>query len=378
MMQKAIVPDSRHFAHAAPDCPPARPAGKGRRAFRRLSAGLAVFSLAMLGGCSQRAPSDQSVWAEVDGKPIYRQDVERRYRTRAAGSEESGDPQQELTFKLNILNELINNQVLLDHAAHSRITVSEGEVDNRLAQLRSPYGSEENFTAKLQEQGMSLSEFRSEVRSNLIASKLIHKEINSRINVSDEDIRAYYERNKASFDVPEVQYHLAQILVTPTRDPQVRNLKNDDAATAAAALHKIQAIYARLRAGDDFATLAQEYSEDPRTAAGGGDMGFISASSVSSDAALKKAVEGLKVGQLSSIIQSPSGYHILKLLGEEKPGQHTLDDPQVESAIRNTLMNEKEQLLTAAYIEQLRDRAKVQNFLADRVVQAGGVPAGVN
>jgi peptidyl-prolyl cis-trans isomerase SurA len=377
-MTNLILPESHCFAHASPGSRRPRRDGAGGRAFRRLSAGLVLLSLAFLAGCSHQAPSDPNIWAEVDGKPIYRQDVERHYRGRSAGQGESGDPGQELSFELDILNKLINNQILLAHAAHSRITVSEGEVDNRLAELRSPYGSEENFAAKLQEQGLTLSQFRNEIRNNLIINKLMNKEIKSRINVSDEDIRAYYGRNKASFDVPEVQYHLAQILVTPTRDPQVRNLKKDDAGTPAAALHKIQALYARLRAGDDFATLAQEYSEDPRTAAGGGDMGFISASSVDSNAPLKQAVAGLRPGQISGIIQSPTGYHILRLLGVEKPGQHTLDDPQVESAIRNTLMNEKEQLLTAALIEQLRDRAKVENFLADRVVEAGGVPSGVN
>jgi peptidyl-prolyl cis-trans isomerase SurA len=376
MMQKPIVPESRCFAHASPRFRPRGRSQAGRRALRSLGAGLAVLLAAFLAGCSQPAPSDPNIWAEVNGKPIYRQDVERHYRGRSTAQGEAGDPEQELSLKLNILNELINNQILLAHAAHSRINVSEGEVDNRLAQLRSPYGSEENFNAKLQEQGVTLSEFRQEIHNNLIITKLINKEIKSRLSVSDEDIRAYYQRNKASFDVPEIQYHLAQILVTPVADAQVRNIKKDDAETPAAALHKIQAIYARLRAGDDFSTLAQEYSEDPRTAAGGGDMGFIAASSVSSNADLKKALAELKPGQISGIIHTQSGYHILKLLGVEKPGQHTLDDPQVESAIRNTLTNEKEQLLTAAFIEQLRDRAKVRNFLADRVVAAGGVPAG--
>lgn len=377
MMQKPIVPESRCFAHASARSRPDGRSEAGRRALRSLGAGLAALLVAFLAACSQPAPSDPNIWAEVNGKPIYRQDVERRYRGRSASEGEAGDPEQELSLKLNILNGLINNQILLAHAAHSRISVSEGEVDNRLAELRSPYGSEEKFDAKLKQEGITLSEYRQEIHDNLIINKLINKEIKSRISVSDEDIRAYYEQNKASFDVPEVQYHLAQILVTPVRDPQVRNIKKDDAQTPAAALHKIQAIYARLRAGDDFSTLAQEYSEDPRTAAGGGDMGFVAASSVNSNADLKKALAGLKPGQISGIIRTQSGYHILKLLGVEKPGQHTLDDPQVESAIRNTLTKEREQLLSAAFIEQLRDRAKVQNFLADRVVKAGGVPVGV-
>lgn len=378
-MRTTILTESLRFAHLQrAGRGSTRPEGCGRPAIRWLSSGLALVYLGSLAACSHGAPADRNVWAEVDGKPIYRQDVERQYRRRSSGSAESGDPEQELSFKLNILNELINNQILLAHAAQTRITVSEGEVDARVADLRSPYGSEENFARKLQEQGLSWSDFRTEIRNHLIINKLLNKEIKSRISVSDTEIRAYYERNKANYNVVETEYHLAQILVTPSRDPEVRNLKNDDAATPAAALHKIQALYARLQAGDDFSTLAQEYSEDPRTAAGGGDMGFIPASSIGTNAALKKAVGTLQVGQVSGIIQTPAGYHILKLLGMEKPGQHELSDPQVESAIRRILMNEKEQLLTAAFMEQLRDGAKVGNYLADRVVAAGSVPPGMS
>jgi peptidyl-prolyl cis-trans isomerase SurA len=335
---------------------------------------LAAATLALI-GCSRQNNSGRVVWAEVDGKPIYREQVERHYRNRTSAASDTDNREQELSFMLNILDELISNQVLLAHAAHARVTVSEAEVDDRIAQLRAPY-TEEEFQKRLGDQGMTLQDLREEVRNSLIINKLINKDIQSRINVSDAEIRAYYERNKSNYSVPETEYHLAQIEVTPERDPQVRNLKNDDASSPVAAERKIQALYARLRSGEDFAAVAQNYSEDPRTAPGGGDMGFIPASSLDSSPALKKAVTSLSVGGLSGIIQSSSGFHIVKLLGIEKPGQHDLSDPQVESAIRRNLMNEKEQLLKAAYIEDLRNRAQVVNYLAQQIVSAGGVPKG--
>ena len=179
-------------------------------------------------------------------------------------------------------------------------------------------------------------------------------------------------RTRRNFNVSETTYHIAQIQVTPGPDAEIRNLKNDDAKTPAAAEHKIQALYEGLAHGEDFATVAQEYSEDPSTAAGGGDMGFIPASGL--NAALKQVVNSLKVGQVSPIIRSNIGFHIFKLLGVEEAGQHTLTDLRVQSAIRQTLRNEKEQLLKAAYIEMLRNRSKVVNHLAEEVVKAGGVP----
>jgi len=310
------------------------------------------------------------VWAEVDGQPLYRDQVETYYRSRMAGGVDPASADQVLSFKLSVLNELIDKQILLAHASHAGISVSEAEVDTKVAELRSPY-SEEEFEKKLRDQGLELGDLRQEVRQNLIVNRLINKEITSRIVVRDSEIREYFERNKANFNVPEAQYHLAQIEVTPQADPQVRNLKNDDAKNPLAAERKIQALYARLRAGEDFATVAQEYSEDPKTAAGGGDMGFIPASALDTNPKLKQAVMSLKKGQISEIIRASSGYHILKLLDREDPGQHTLSDPRIQSTIRQTLVNEKEQLLKAAYLESLRNRVKIVNYLADRIVGTG-------
>ncbi len=344
----------------------------------RLQRYMAAAALALLAGlivspaCGNRkAATGQEVWAEVDDQPIYREQVERLYRGRATQSNDAVTPEEALSFKLNILNELINNQILVIHASHSRITASEAEIDAKVGELKSPYSPEE-FQKKLQEQGLDNDGLRKEVRENLILTKLINKDIISHINVSDAEIASYYEKNKANFNVAETTYHIAQIQVTPKADAEVRNLKNDDAKTPAAAEHKIQALYEGLMHGEDFATVAQEYSEDPSTAAGGGDMGFIPASGL--NPALKQVVNSLKVGQISNIIRSNIGFHIFKLLGVEEAGQHTLSDLRVQSAIRQTLRNEKEQLLKAAYIEMLRNRSKVVNHLAEEVVKAGGVP----
>jgi peptidyl-prolyl cis-trans isomerase SurA len=363
------ISDTPHFGYSCRERGPVPPGAWLARAL------ILVAILAWISGCSRQAAPSADVWAEVDGKGITREQVERQYRNRMNAGSDAGNREQELSFMLNILDELISNQILLAHAAHARITVSEAEVDNRIAQLRSPYTDEE-FQKKLADQGMTLADLRTQVRDSLIVTKLTNKEIESRITVSDAEIKAYYEHNKANYSVPETEYHVAQIQVTPQADPQVHNLKNDDAASPLAAERKIQALYARLRAGEDFATVAEEYSEDPRTASGGGDMGFIPASSLQSNPQLKNAVLSLQVGGVSGIIQTPSGFHIIKLLGIENAGQHELSDPQVESAIRGTLMNEKEQLLKAAYIEDLRNRAKIVNYLAQKIVSTGGVPEG--
>lgn len=342
-----------------------------KRRLRRTVAALVLVS--GYWACQRRNSSEREVWAEVDGTPIYRDQVERYYRSRTASGSEAASPAQVLTFKLNILNEVINNQVLVAHASRSRIAVSEAEVDTKVAELRSPY-TEAEFQQKLNDQGMNLGDLRQEVRQSLIIQKLINQEITSRIAVTEAEIAEHYERHKASFNVPEEQYHLAHIAVTLTPDPEVRNLKNDDAKNPTSAARKMEALYARLRSGEDFAVVAQEYSEDPKTAAGGGDMGFVPASGLDANPRLKEAVSSLAVGQFSHIITSSNGYNIIRLLGREAAGQRPLSDPQVQSAVRRTLIQEREQLLKAAFIDSLRSRARVTNLLAENIV-AGRVEA---
>jgi peptidyl-prolyl cis-trans isomerase SurA len=323
--------------------------------------------------CDRGPSGDREVWAEVDGKPIYRDQVERYYRTRTPAGSGPVSQEQALNLKLSILAELINNQILIAHATRARIVVSDAEIDTKVNELKSPY-SQEEFDRKLAEQGLNSASLREEIRQSLLINKLVNKEIASRVNPSDQDIAAYYERNKTQFALPEPQYHLAQITVTPFAESQVRNSRNDDAKTPQAAERKINALYARLLAGEDFAVVASEYSEDLRTAPGGGDMGYVPAGTVESSSVLKSAVASLKPGQFSGIQRSPNGYHIIKLISKEEAGQKALTDPQVQSSIRQMLASEREQLLKAAYLEELRNQARVVNYLAQKIQAAAGNP----
>ncbi|TAM84240.1 MAG: peptidylprolyl isomerase [Acidobacteria bacterium] len=328
----------------------------------------AAAAMLLMPACKPKPAASGDIWARVDGHPIFSSQVEKIYKSRAGSAGETGDSEEALSYKLNILNELINNRILMAHAAQSGITVSESEIDTKMGQLKSPY-SQEQFEQKLKERGISEDDLRDEVRTTLTVNKLINRDVSARVSVSDADISAFYQKNKTSFDIPETEYHLAQIQVTPGSSNEVHNLKNDDAKTPEMAQRKIQALYAQLRAGQDFAAVAQNYSEDPNTAMSGGDMGFVPESSLAANPALGRVVKGLKPGQISGIMNTPSGYHIIKLLGIEQPGQHPLTDPKVQSQIRKTLQNEKEQLLKAAYIETLRDSAKVKNLLAEQIVK---------
>jgi len=312
------------------------------------------------------------VWAEVNGHPIYRDEVENYYRRRLAGAQQAMSGEQALSMKLSLLNELIDNELLLERARKLAISVAQAEVDHQIANLSSPY-SATDFEKILSDEGLTPATLREQVRQNLLIEKLLQREIAGRVVITSADVEAYYTSHPGQFRVPETRYHLAQILVTPSRDPRLHNPKQSDAVGSAAAERKVRMLEQQLRAGQDFSKLAAEYSEDPTTVSGGGDMGFVPASSIASDPELRVTVNAMRVGQLSGIVRDDKGdFHILKLLGREEAGQRPLSDPAVQKTIRDTLTTEREQVLKAAYLEDLRNHSKVNDELAGHIVEAAG------
>ncbi|HUE57907.1 MAG TPA: peptidylprolyl isomerase [Candidatus Udaeobacter sp.] len=333
---------------------------------------LAAMTFAAVTGCNKQTQHAPDVWAVVNGKEIKREEVDKYYRTRV--NPEGQEPSQEeaLSLKLNVLDELINNEILLERAKKLNLEASDGEVEDKFTELKSPY-TEDEFQRKLKDQGVAVDDLKSDLRRQLSIQKLLNREVVAKISITDQDVTDFYNANKAQFNVAEPQYRIAQIVVTPKKEPQIRNRKNDDATTEAEAQRKVKMLMDRLNSGADFGQLAMDYSEDMNTAGTGGDLGYVPESALNqSDPALKKMVLGLKPGQVSPPIQLKEGYRILKLITRESPGLRGITDPQVQQTIRDTLRNRKEQLLRSAYLAIARDEARATNYLALQVVEAAG------
>ena len=340
---------------------------------------LAVPILLLSTGCGTKLTGDD-VAATVDGRKIYRADVEKYYENQTAGSQQQPSGEQATSLRLSILRELIENEILMRRAEKLGLLATDDEVERKLNEIKSPYTKEE-FDARMKEKKLTLDDFKRDLRRSLTVDKVLNKEVTSKINVSDQDVSNYYNAHKAEFNLVEPQYHLAQIFVTTAPNPQVHNLKNDKAQNEADARKKIQMLENRLDSGDDFGTLAMEYSEDAETSGNGGDLGFTPESSLkNTDPVTRDTVIKLKPGQYSSppiIVANPMtkqvvGFRIVKLIAKEGAGQRELSDPRVQEAIRSQLRDRREQLLKAAYYEVLRDEAKVENYYAEKVLAGNG------
>jgi len=337
----------------------------------RLLAALSCVIL-LLPACTPTA--GDNVAAAVDGHQITLDDLDRYYQSQLG--EQAGPPSEDQArmMRLSLLNEIIDRQILLHQAESLGLMANDEEVDARYQQYRAPFESDDQFFASLEEQGLNREDLRTEIRRTLTIEKLLNREISARVQVTDAEMRQYYEENKASFALAEQRLHLAQIVVTPTPETPVPNLLNDDAVDEETAKAKIQMIEDRLANGEDFSTLAQNYSEDPSTASTSGDLGFLPQSSLEkADITLRRVVAALAPGESSPVIETNGQYRIIRLLDKEQPGQRDYSDPRVQQTIRETLTNGKDQLLKTAYLEMLRTQADITNYYAQRLVESFGV-----
>ena len=325
-------------------------------------------------GCAGKQDG-ADVMARVNGRKISRTEVEKYYNNQTADAPQKPSQEQADSLRLSILRELIDNEILMQRAEKLGLLATDEEINSKLAAIKAPYTQEE-FDKRLKDRSLTLDDFKRDLRRSITIEKVLNKEITSKINISDEDITNYYDQHKAEFNLIEPQYHLAQILVTTRPNPQVKNMK---AQTEADARKKMQMIENRLDSGEDFSSVAMNYSEQPETAQNGGDLGFVPESSLKSDKASYDAVNKLKPGQYTAVlvVADPNshqifGFRVIKLISKEASGQRELKDPRVQQAIREQLRDRREQLLKAAYYETIRDKSTVENYFAEDILKKAG------
>jgi len=345
--------------------------GSARLAARRTSAVLLPMALILVAGCHRAHSAD--VVATVNGHAIPRVEMERMYKAQLGqAQDQTPSSEQADALRLNVVRELIDEEIVEQRAAKMNLTATPEEVDAKLTEMKAPY-TEDQFQQQLKASGRTLDDVKHDLRRSLTIDKLLNKEINSKVTVSDSDISDYFGQHKAEFNLTETQSHLAAIRVTSVPSPQPSNLQGSKATTDAEAKKKIETLKNRLDSGEDFGVIAMNFSEDPNTASSGGDMGFVLESQLKADPTVGAAILKLKPGQMTEIFplfdaqKKPVGYTIYKLLEREAAGQRDITDPAVQQHIRQLLHDGRAQLLKSAYFEMLRDQAKVENFFAEEI-----------
>ncbi len=349
--------------------------GFSRTRLRILFLGTGIL-LGAASGCHR--PPAPDVIATVNGKEITRAELDKYYKSTVGDAPQETSTEQADIVRLNILRGLIDDEIVQQRAAKLNLAASDEDVNARLTEWKAPYTQEE-FDNQLKQKNLTLDDLKRDIRRSLTRTKLLNKEIESKINITDAEIANYYKANKAEFNYIEPRYHLAQIVVSGSPPQQSGNLQTHRTPNEADARKEIQTIHNRLESGDDFGALASQFSENPNSNSNGGDMGFWTETQLHGDPDVYNAVTRLKAGQITDSLpvydpgpgHKIAGFAIYKLLSREAAGQREFNDPRTQQQIRQALRDRKAQVLQNAYFEMLHDQATVRNYFAEQILKMG-------
>ncbi len=252
----------------------------------------------------------------------------------------------------NLLRDLIDQDLMVQKAKDLDIKV-EPEVVKRLDEIRkeSKFATQEELQAEVEKQGMVWKDFEDNIRRNLLMREVIGREVGSRVIVTHEDTRKYYEAHKQEFTFPE-GVHLAEILVsTENRKPEEAEKRAKDAL-------------AEIKAGGRWAVVAKKYSDHP-SAADGGDIGFFKAGTLAPT--LADAIAKLDDNEYTDLMHTKFGYMILKVLERRKQGIAKYEE--VEPRVSEMLYNQQIEPALREYLRTLRKESYI--YLASGYIDTG-------
>jgi parvulin-like peptidyl-prolyl isomerase len=267
--------------------------------------------------------------------------AEKTYEAREQEFPEAGTPEF-AQLRNAIVTSLVEQAQFEIAAEELDITITDEELDERLDELKEQFfeGDEEAYKAEIEKQGLTEEQVLKDLRTRMLSEK-IFEEITSEVEVTDEDIQAYYDENKAQFEQPASR--------------EVRHILVKTQA-------KANQIHRQLENGADFAKLAKEFSEDPASAKEGGNFTAQKGATV---APFDEVAFELETGELSDPVKTQFGWHVIEAVADVEDAA-TQELAEVEEQISTTLLEEKKNARINEWVQELKDR------FADQVAFAPG------
>jgi peptidyl-prolyl cis-trans isomerase C len=287
------------------------------------------------------------VVAKVNGESIERWELENAIHGVEGRAGAPMPPERRDEIVRGLVDQLIAYHVLSQQAHARKMDASDADVDARVAQIKSGLPSPEAFQQALAAQGMSIDQLRKQTRMSIQVSKVIDTEVASKIAVQDADVDAFYKQNIDRFKQGET-VHASHILIAVPKDA--------DTATKQQARVKAQLVLKTLRGGADFATIARAQSMDTGSAQNGGDLGFFPKGQM--EPAFEKAAFELKPGATSGVVETPFGFHIIKVL--ERRGPRTAPLEEVGPQVKQYLTNQQREAKIQAFVNDAKAKSKIE------------------
>jgi parvulin-like peptidyl-prolyl isomerase len=299
-------------------------------------------------------------------------------KSTAAARGQTIPPAQLVQFEGQLLDRLIQDQLLLQKATDADRTNGVQKASLQMNMLLERFGSQEALERQMKAAGLTVAELRSKITQENTAQAVKIRELN--VTVTDAEAKQFYDdtNHLADFEQPEM-VHVRHIL-SLTMDPVTRAPLPADQQQAKR--KQIDDLLKRIRGGADFAALAKQYSEDPGSKDNGGEMPAFPRGQMAPE--FEAAAFSLTNNQVSDVIMTAYGYHIIKLLDKTPAKKLTLTDKvllgdvTVAAKIKDFLTQQKTEKLAPAYLEKLRKAADVQILDADLKAAAAAAAAAAN
>ena len=315
-----------------------------------------TFMLAIFGPCvyakkdakAKDTKKDKDKVAMVNGTTITQADLDTemgRYERQMTMTGRTLEPDQRAEMKKKVLDGLVDRELLIQQSKKLDIKVTEAEINDQVAALKKRFPNEQEFNNTLGKMKMSETDLKAQFGQDMTIKKMIEQEITSKISISDEDAKAFYDGHPDLFKTQEM-VRASHILIKV--DPKATD---DDKAKAR---EKIVEIQKRIQ-NEDFAVVAKEVSECPSSAKGG-DLDFFQRGQMVGP--FEEAAFALKPGTVSDIVETQFGYHLIKVTDKKEAG--TMPFADIKERIVQHLKQEKVDQQLSQYVEQLRANSKIE------------------
>jgi peptidyl-prolyl cis-trans isomerase C len=286
------------------------------------------------------------VLARVNGEAVMKVDFDRLIKNMELRANQPIPAERRDELYRKALDELVTYTVLSQETRARKVNVTDAEVDSGIQQMRAQFPTEEAFKKALEARGMTLEKLKADTRIDISINKMVDAEVSSQPPPSDAEVRDFYDKNPDKFKQDET-VRASHILF--------RVDENADAATKKKAMDEAQSVLKQARGGADFAELAKKHSADG-SAQQGGDLNFFTKGQMVPP--FDQAAFAMKPGEISDIVTTQFGYHIIKVTDRRPAASVPFD--QVSGRIKEFLTEQQKQQKADGFIQSLKQRAKIE------------------
>lgn len=269
------------------------------------------------------------------------------YKKRLAMMGQEVPPEHTKEINKTIIDDLVSRELLIQNCNKTGIKVSDDELNKEITSIKARFQNEEQFNQVIKSQNLTMDDVKSDVRKALAIKKLMKNDIEDKVSVDEKAVNEYYKNNSTKF-VEGESVKASHILVMVDK-----NATKDAKETAK---KKIDGLLIRVRKGEDFAKLAKENSDDKGSGQNGGDLGFFSKGMMVPN--FEKAAFSLKKDEVSDVVETEFGYHVIKLI-DKKP-ERTIPLSEVHDKLKNYLKSMEVNKKLSEYLADLRKKADVK------------------